>query len=151
MNMDPFINGFMDLLHYVPYIKDEKVKIIQFLGCPPPNIWERIEFDMLKNLDTRLHKVRLCYEHGKLRQENMNRNIDKSKKFSKNHKPGFNPPPYKKQNNSFPANKNFNKSGTKPYVQAPNVNKPVAAGGSNATPILDQMLEMQCTSLCMGL
>ena len=36
MNMDTFINIFLDLLHYVPYIKDEKEKIQQFLGCLPP-------------------------------------------------------------------------------------------------------------------
>ena len=27
MTMDAFINRFLDLLHYVPYIKEEKVKI----------------------------------------------------------------------------------------------------------------------------
>ena len=37
MTMDAFINIFLDQLHYVPYIKDEKVKIKQFLGCLPPN------------------------------------------------------------------------------------------------------------------
>ena len=31
MTMDAFINRFLDLLHYVPYIKEEKVKIQQFL------------------------------------------------------------------------------------------------------------------------
>ena len=64
MTMDAFINRFLDMLHYVPYIKDEKVKIQHFLGCIPPNFWERIEFDMTKTLDTTLHKARLCYEHG---------------------------------------------------------------------------------------
>ena len=43
LNMDAFINRFLDLLHYVPYINDEKVKIQQFLGCLPPNFHERIE------------------------------------------------------------------------------------------------------------
>ena len=79
--MDDFINKFLDLLHYVPYIKDEKVEIQQFLGCLPTNFRERIEFDMPKNLDTTLHKSRLCYEHGKIRQENMNQNKDNSKNF----------------------------------------------------------------------
>ena len=37
MTMDSFINKFLDLLHYVPYIKDEKVKIQQFSGCLHPN------------------------------------------------------------------------------------------------------------------
>ena len=95
MTMDAFINIFLDLLHYIPYIKDEKVKIQQFLGCLPPNFWER-EFDMPKTFDTTLNKARLCYEHGHLRQENLKRNRDKSKNFSNNRKPGFNPPPYRK-------------------------------------------------------
>ena len=63
MTMDAFINIFLDLLHYVPYIKGEKVKIQKLLGCLLPNFWERIEFDMPKTFDTILHKVRLCYEH----------------------------------------------------------------------------------------
>ena len=37
LTMDTFVNKFLDLLHYVPYIKYEKVKIQQFLGCLPPN------------------------------------------------------------------------------------------------------------------
>ena len=64
MTMDAFIKIFLDLLHYVPYIKEEKVKIQQFLGCLPPSFQDRIEFDMPKTLDTALHKDRLCYEHG---------------------------------------------------------------------------------------
>ena len=67
---------YFDLLHYVPYIKEEKVKIQQFLECLPPSFLDRIEFDMPKNLDTMLHKARLYYEHGQLRQENMNQSYD---------------------------------------------------------------------------
>ena len=135
MTMDAFINIFLDLLHYVPYIKDKKVKIQMFLGCLPPNFRESIEFYMPKTLDTTLHKIRLYYEHGQIKQKTMNQNRYGSKNFSDNHKPGFNPTSYRKQNNIFLANKNFNKLGTQPYVLAPNANKPVAAGGSNATPI----------------
>ena len=96
MTMDDFINIFFDLLHYVPYIKGEKVKIQQFLGCIPSNFQERIEFDMPKTLDTTLDKSRLCYEHGQLSQENINRRRDMSRTFLDNHKLGFNPPPYRK-------------------------------------------------------
>ena len=67
MTMDAFINIFLDLLHYVPYIKEEKVKIQQFLGCLPPSFRDRIEFDMPNMLDTMLHKASICYEHGWLR------------------------------------------------------------------------------------
>ena len=37
MSMDSLINRFLNMLHYIPYIKDEKVKIQQFLECLPPN------------------------------------------------------------------------------------------------------------------
>ena len=37
MTMDVFINIFLDLLHYIPYIKYEKFKIQQVLGCLPPD------------------------------------------------------------------------------------------------------------------
>ena len=59
MTMDSFINIFLDMLHYVLYIKDEKVKIHQFLGCLPPNFQERIEFDMPKNWT--LHSTKLGF------------------------------------------------------------------------------------------
>ena len=79
---------------------------------------------MPKNLDTSLHKARLCYEDGKLGKENMNWNRDKSKNFSNNRKRGFNRKTYRNHNNKFPANKNFNKSCTKPYVPAFNGKNP---------------------------
>ena len=64
MTMDDFIDRFLDLLHYVPYIVEKKVKIQYFLGCLPPMFWERIEFDMPKTLDTTLHKARIFYKYG---------------------------------------------------------------------------------------
>ena len=96
MTMDALINIFLDFLHYISYIKDKKVKIQQFLGCIHPNFRERIEFDMPKTLDTTLHKTTLFYEHGQLRQENINKSRDRSRTFLENRKPGFNPPPYRK-------------------------------------------------------
>ena len=135
MTMDDFINKFLYWLHYVPYIKDEKVKIQQLLGCIPPNFRERIELDMPKTLDTTLHKARICYEHRELRQENINRSRDRSMTFSNNRKLGFNPPPYRKQNKSFPVNKEFNKIDANPNVPAPNTNKLVANGGTNVSPL----------------
>ena len=98
---------------------------------------------MPKTLDTTLHKARLCYDHGKLRQENMSRNRDKSKNFFDNCKTGSNQHPYKKKNNIFQLKKNFNKSGMKPYVTAYNVNKLVASG-ANAT-----LLQVKCWK-CSG-
>ena len=132
--MDSFINIFLVLLHYVPYIKDEKVNIQQFLGCIPPNFRERMDFGMLKTLDTTLHKARLCYEHRQMIQENMNKNWDRLRSFSKQRKIGSNPHPYKKQNNSFPPNINFNKIGAPPNVLAANANRRATNGGAKDSP-----------------
>ena len=68
-------------------------------------------------------------------QGNINKIQDISRTFSDNRKLGFNPPPYRKENNSFPANKNFNKTGTKPNVPTPNANRSTANGGSNVSPM----------------
>ena len=133
------MNIFLDLLHYIPYIKDEKVELQLFLGCLPLNFRERIEFDMPKTLDTTLHKDRIFYEHRQLRKDIINIIRDMSRTFSDNHKPGFNPPPYRKQNNNFPTNKNFNQTGTKPYVPAPNANKPAENGGASVA-----LLQIKC-------
>ena len=86
---------------------------------------------MPKTLDTTLRKTILCYDHGQLRQENMNKNQDNSKNFSDNRKPRSNPQPYRKKNKNFQANKNFNKYGTKPYVPTSNLNKPIASGANS--------------------
>ena len=89
---------------------------------------------MPKTLDTALHKSQICYEHGQLRQEKQNQNREKSRNVSDNRKTGSNLQPYRKKNNSFQVNKNFNKTGIKPYVPAPNRNKHVLSG-ANATPL----------------
>ena len=89
---------------------------------------------MRKTLDTTLHKASLYYQHGQLRQENLNQNWYKYKNFSDNCKPRCNPQPYRKKNNNFQVNKNFNKPGTKNYVLAANVNRPIASG-ANDTPL----------------
>ena len=52
--------------------------------------------------------------------------------FYDNRKHGSNLQPYRKQNSIFQANKNFNKTSTKPYVPPPNGNNKVASG-ANAT------------------
>ena len=90
---------------------------------------------MPKMLDTTLHKAILCYEHGNLSQENINRSRDKSRTFSNNRKLDFKPHPYQKHNNIFLSNQNFNKTGAWINVPTPNTNRPVANRGSKASPL----------------
>ena len=62
MTMEDLINKFLDLLRFVPYIKEEKVKVQRFLSCLPQAYKDRIEFDNPRSLDEVLRKARLCYE-----------------------------------------------------------------------------------------
>ena len=62
MTMEELINKFLDLLRFVPYIKEEKVKVQSFLSCKPQAYKDIIEFDNLKTLDEVLRKARLCFE-----------------------------------------------------------------------------------------
>ena len=46
--MDEFVANFMNLLRYVPYLKEDKDKIQRFLNILPASYKERIEFDNSK-------------------------------------------------------------------------------------------------------
>eukprot|EP00253_Pinus_taeda_P029659 PITA_29659 len=61
--MDEFINRFTSLLRYVPYLKEEKAKVQQFVSSLPMYMRERIEFDNPKSMDEAIRKARICYQH----------------------------------------------------------------------------------------
>ena len=65
MTMEDLINNFLDLLLFVPYIKEEKVKVQRFLSCLSQAYKDRIEFDNPNTLDEVLIKERLCFEQYK--------------------------------------------------------------------------------------
>jgi hypothetical protein len=50
LTIDEFVNKFLELLGYVPYIKDEKVKMQWFISGLPQTYWGRIEFNKPKTL-----------------------------------------------------------------------------------------------------
>ena len=74
MTMDGLVKKIFELLHYVPYIKEEKIKIQRFLRCLPTYFVNKIEFDTPKTLNEALYKAGLCYEHRQSRLENKDRN-----------------------------------------------------------------------------
>ena len=65
MTMEELINKFLELLRFVPYIKEEKMKVQRFLSYLPQDYKDRIEFDNPKTLDEVPRKARLCYEQYK--------------------------------------------------------------------------------------
>jgi hypothetical protein len=51
LTIDEYVNKFLELLRYVPYIKDEKVKVQRFINGLPQTYQNRIEFDKPKTLE----------------------------------------------------------------------------------------------------
>jgi hypothetical protein len=57
MTMDDLINKFLELLIFVPYIKEDTVKIQRFLMCLPQSYKDIIEFDNPKTLNEVFRKA----------------------------------------------------------------------------------------------
>jgi hypothetical protein len=51
LTIDEYINKFLELIRYVPYIKNEKVKMQQFISGIPWSFQDRIEFDEPNTLE----------------------------------------------------------------------------------------------------
>jgi hypothetical protein len=60
--IEEYVNKFLELLRYVPYIKDEKVKVQQFISKLPQTYRNMIEFDEPNTLEDTIWKERYCYE-----------------------------------------------------------------------------------------
>ena len=65
MAMEEYENKFLELLRYVRYIKDEKVKIQHFLSELPHSYKDRIEFYEPITLEEEIRKAEYCYEQRK--------------------------------------------------------------------------------------
>ena len=62
MTMDDLINKFLELLRFVPYIKEDKVKTQRFLIYLTQYYKDMIEYDNLKSLKKVFIKARMCYD-----------------------------------------------------------------------------------------
>ena len=60
--MEDYANKFLDMLRYVKYIKDDKVKIQHFLSGLPQSYKYRIEFDEPGTLEEGIRKDKYCYD-----------------------------------------------------------------------------------------
>ena len=46
--MKEFVTEFVNLQHYVPYLRVEKTKVYSFISCLPPMYKEKIVFEIPK-------------------------------------------------------------------------------------------------------
>ena len=79
--MEEYANKFLELLRYVRYIKDDKVKIQCFLSGLPQSYKERIEFYDPRTLEEAIRRAKYCYE-----KRNRKYNYQKAWKDKKNEK-----------------------------------------------------------------
>eukprot|EP00253_Pinus_taeda_P025982 PITA_25982 len=79
--MDEFITHFNSLLHYVPYIREEKAKVQRFVSNLPPYMRETIEFDNPKSIDEVIRKARIYYQQSKQKGEAPHRKWNEKKSF----------------------------------------------------------------------
>jgi hypothetical protein len=62
LTIEEYVNKFLDLLRYVPYIKAEKEKVQCFINGLPKDYRNRIEFDEPKTLEGTIRKATYCHE-----------------------------------------------------------------------------------------
>jgi hypothetical protein len=62
LTIEEYVNKFLDLLRYVPYIKAEKAKAQRFISGLPKEYQNRIEFDEPKTLEDTIRKATYCHE-----------------------------------------------------------------------------------------
>jgi hypothetical protein len=102
MTMDDLINKFLELLRFVPYIREDKVKIQRFLSCLPQSYRDRIEFDNPKSLSESFRKARMCYDQYKQWVEFPKTWKDKKQDGINQRKKRYQPTPYQNAAKGFP-------------------------------------------------
>jgi hypothetical protein len=117
MTMEDLINKFLELLRFVPYIREDKVKIQLFLSYLPQSYREKIQFDNPKALSEVFRKARMCY--------------DQYKQWNK----GYQPTPYQNEAKSFPR-KDFHSNHLNPQGRDKQVNLGMKKFGDNSRELL---------------
>jgi hypothetical protein len=69
LTIEEYVNKFLDLLIYVPYIKAKKAKVQRFISGLPKEYRNIIEFDEPKTLEDTIRKATYCHEQYRHRAE----------------------------------------------------------------------------------
>jgi hypothetical protein len=62
MTIDEYERSFLELLKYVPFIKDEAVKIQRYLSGLPPSMGDKIQYDDPKTMEETIRREKCLYE-----------------------------------------------------------------------------------------
>jgi len=67
--MDEYVTRFMSLLHYMPYMQEEKAKIHHFIRSLTNFMKEKLEFDYPKTMEDVVQKAHICCQQMKWKNE----------------------------------------------------------------------------------
>ena len=95
--MQEYAKKLLELLRYVKYIKDEKVKIQLFLSGLPQSYKYKIEFYEPKTLEEAISKPKYCYEERKGKPDIHKAQKDKNNENSDQRKKGIKPSQFRNQ------------------------------------------------------
>jgi len=90
--MDEYERKFLELLRYVSFIRDERVKIHRFMSGCPSFYKDKIQFNEPNNLEEAIRKVKYLYDHNRGRKTFEKSWDDKNKLNMDQRKKGFKPP-----------------------------------------------------------
>eukprot|EP00253_Pinus_taeda_P022770 PITA_22770 len=62
---EEYTSRFLELLRYVPYLREEKAKFHRFISGFPIGYRDHIEFDEPISLEEAIRKLKYCYEQSK--------------------------------------------------------------------------------------
>jgi hypothetical protein len=82
MTIDEYERSFLELLKYVPFIKDEAVKIQRYLSGLPPSIGDKIQYDDAKTMEETIRRAKCLYEQQK-EKPTFQKAWDNQKRFKK--------------------------------------------------------------------
>jgi hypothetical protein len=82
MTIDEYEQSFLELLKYVPFIKDEAVKIQRYLSGLPPSISDKIQYDDPKTMEETIRRVKCLYEQQR-EKPTFQKAWDNQKRFKK--------------------------------------------------------------------
>jgi hypothetical protein len=92
MTMDEYERIFLELLRYVDFIKDEKVKIQRFLSGIPSIFSDKIQYDDPKTLEEAIRRAKCLYDQHRGRPTFQKAWEDKKKGKMEQRKKGYKPP-----------------------------------------------------------
>ena len=82
MTIDEYERNFLELLKYVPFIKDEAIKIQRYLSGLPPSIGDKIKYDDPKTMEETIRRVKFLYKQQR-EKPTFRKAWDDQKRFKK--------------------------------------------------------------------